>query len=157
LHDDDEIVVPPPRASFSSASAAPIGSSVAASSSIGAASSVTADWSSPFATSGSIWGGPAVPALSVPVVTPPDRPSVIRDRAKVAWTKMDELGGSTKSALPVTDVHRGMLALWADSASVTVTEMVEAMLVEGNPRNGGGRFVWETSAADGNVSVRWEL
>jgi hypothetical protein len=74
--------------------------------------SSSSDWSSPF--SGGIWGAPAIAA---PVVTP-DRNSVIRDRARVSYLKLDELSHGTNAPIPIGDIHRALITLWPDSVSV---------------------------------------
>lgn len=131
LAEDDEIVVPPPRQS-SQATSMPtqhqpgppsqpqIGQQQQQQQSQQAQSqqahsqsaSSSSDWSSPF--SGGIWGAPAIAA---PVVTP-DRNSVIRDRARVSYLKLDELSHGTNAPIPIGDIHRALITLWPDSVSV---------------------------------------
>ncbi|KAK4045976.1 Stress response protein nst1 [Microbotryomycetes sp. JL201] len=100
------------------------------------------DWSSPF--SNGIWG---VPALAQPVITP-DRNSVIRDRARVSYLKLDELSNGTNAPIAIGDIHRALITLWPDSVSVDLKELVTAMLMEPTVVNGGGSFTF-TQRGDG--------
>lgn len=97
LLEDDEIVVPQARSQGQQPQQQPSSSS---------------DWSSPF--SAGIWGAPALPT---PIVTP-DRNSVIRDRARVSYLKLDELSNGGAQPIAIGDIHRAMWALWPDSTSV---------------------------------------
>lgn len=77
----------------------------------------------------------------------PDRGSVIRDRAKIAFTQLDT-AYSTQSAgrssnYPIGDVYRVFLALYPDSASVDVREFLESCLVPGTVINGNGTFSFQ--------------
>lgn len=93
-------------------------------------SSGRGNWNSPF---GSIWSAsPAVVPAAVP--QPPDRLSVIRDRARISFLRI----GSREVALG--DLHELMGKLFEDSGSVDLRELVESMLVIGNAGNGGGLF-----------------
>lgn len=54
-------------------------------------------------------------------VVAPDRGSVIRDRARVSFLKLDELspnGGGGGAPIAIGDVHRALITLWPDSVSV---------------------------------------
>lgn len=131
LHEDDEIVEPTSRNSATSWSAAPF--------------------------SPGIWGAPAAVQ---PAVTP-DRHSVIRDRARVSYLKLDEMTQGTNGPIQIADIHRALITLWPDAQSVeyvpcprierpdlltpdqnSLKELVESMLVEGSLSNGGGSFVF---------------
>lgn len=117
LAEDDEIVVPQPRQSSQSQSSSvpqqQSSSQLQQQQQQQQSASSSSDWSSPF--SGGIWGAPAIAA---PVVTP-DRNSVIRDRARVSYLKLDELSGNgTNAPIPIGDIHRALITLWPDSVSV---------------------------------------
>lgn len=84
-------------------------------------------------------------APAPPVV--PDRGSVIRDRAKIAFTQLDSAYSSQpagrQSNYPIGDVYRVFLALYPDSASVDVREFLESCLVPGTMINGNGTFSFQ--------------
>lgn len=90
LHEDDEIVEPASRNSAASWSSAPF--------------------------SPGIWGAPA-PAAQTQIVTP-DRQSVIRDRARVSYLKLDEMTQGTNGPIQIADIHRALITLWPDAVSV---------------------------------------
>lgn len=73
---------------------------------------------------------------------PPDRQSVIRDRARVSYVKLDELSNGTNAPIAIGDIHRALVTLWPDSVSVDLKEMVESMLTDGTMTNGGGSFTF---------------
>lgn len=77
----------------------------------------------------------------------PDRGSVIRDRAKIAFTQLDTAYSSQpagrSSNYPIGDVYRVFLALYPDSASVDVREFLESCLVPGTVINGNGTFSFQ--------------
>ena len=107
---------------------------------------------------GSSWGGSqgyAAPgshytqqAAPAPVAAvAPDRPSVIRDRARISFTQLDAATQSSStsaannsSLYPIGDVYRVFLALYPDSTSVDVREFLESCLVPGSSSNGNGTF-----------------
>lgn len=77
----------------------------------------------------------------------PDRGSVIRDRAKIAFTQLDSAYSTQpagrSSNYPIGDVYRVFLALYPDSASVDVREFLESCLVPGTMINGNGTFSFQ--------------
>ena len=96
---------------------------------------------------GPSWGGPGSQYVqpAAPVVAA-DRPSVIRDRARISFTQLDAATQSSSSApnassvYPIGDVYRVFLALYPDSTSVDVREFLESCLVPGSVTNGNGTF-----------------
>ena len=100
-------------------------------------------------TSGATWGHSPVAA---PVVL--DRSAVIRDRARIAYERLDEVHGDEKHAqYPAGDVYKVFQALYPDAASVTIQEFLESCLVNGDASNGGGTFSF--SAVETNLFVRY--
>lgn len=91
------------------------------------------------------YGGHLFQAAPAPVI--PDRGSVIRDRAKIAFTQLDTAYSSQPAGrqpnYPIGDVYRVFLALYPDSASVDVREFLESCLVPGTVINGNGTFSFQ--------------
>lgn len=91
------------------------------------------------------FGGHPFQAPAPPVI--PDRGSVIRDRAKIAFTQLDTAYSSQPAGrqpnYPIGDVYRVFLALYPDSASVDVREFLESCLVPGTVINGNGTFSFQ--------------
>lgn len=84
-----------------------------------------------------------------------DRQSILRDRSRVAFLKLHELGQTQLDApMPVDDIYKAILVLWpSDAAAVTLHELVESML---EPPNGVTRTgVFTFSTVGEQVFAKW--